>query len=120
MGFTALHYTDTDIIGNVPRDRAQKISRCNRVRRLTVEQDHFVSVGRLPTARCAAKKVLKRDLDEIWFHLALDNPRAADSIVDVIGGKSCLLASNPLAGRARPELAEGLRSFRSTDLCLTE
>ena len=53
----------------------------------------------------------EQDLDDIWFSIALDNPDAADALLDKIGGVSVLLAENREMGRARPELLEGLRSF---------
>lgn len=43
--------------------------------------------------------------------MALDNPAAADALLDQIGHACALLADNPALGRARPELLPGLRSF---------
>lgn len=53
----------------------------------------------------------EQDLDEIWLHIALDNPDAADEVLDAIGHTCMLLAEQPKMGRARPELALELRSF---------
>ena len=53
----------------------------------------------------------ERDLDEIWFHIALDNIGAADALLDAIDDRCRLLARQPMMGRARSELAPDLRSF---------
>ncbi len=53
----------------------------------------------------------KSDLVEIWDYIADDNEARADAFVDMIDQKLHALASNPGMGRARDELAEGLRSF---------
>ncbi len=53
----------------------------------------------------------ERDLIEIWNFIATDNERAADGVLDRIEGALEMLANNPLAGRARPELGAQLRSF---------
>ena len=53
----------------------------------------------------------ERDLDEIWFHIAVDNLGAADALLDAIDQRCRLLARQPMMGRARPELAPDLRSF---------
>lgn len=41
----------------------------------------------------------------------MDNPAAADKLLDDMGDTMRRLAQQPLMGRARIELAEGLRSF---------
>ncbi len=51
------------------------------------------------------------DLDSIWSFVAADNVRAADKLVDRIGDVFEMLLQNPMAGRERPDLREGLRSF---------
>ena len=51
------------------------------------------------------------DLDSIWSYIALDNLRAANDQIDRIGEVFEMLVQNPLAGRERPELQMGLRSF---------
>lgn len=60
--------------------------------------------------------VLKRpkaeeDLRDIWLHIASENPGAATRLLRTIEEKLVKLAGFPFMGRARPELAEGLRSF---------
>lgn len=62
-------------------------------------------------ARVRKTALAESDLEEIWFYIALDNPEAADALLDRIEGQSDLLARNPRLGRARPELLEELRSF---------
>jgi toxin ParE1/3/4 len=56
----------------------------------------------------------ERDLDEIWYHIAVDNLNAADALLDRIDQRCRLLASQPMVGRARPELAPDLRSLAAT------
>ncbi len=51
------------------------------------------------------------DLNSIWDFIANDNPAAADQVLDRIGEVLDMLIQHPLAGRQRPELAPGLRSF---------
>jgi toxin ParE1/3/4 len=51
------------------------------------------------------------DVDSIWDFIASDNVTAADRVLDRIGDVLDMLIRNPLAGRQRPELAPGLRSF---------
>ncbi len=51
------------------------------------------------------------DLDEIWLSIAGDSVARADKFIDDLTDRFVLLASTPRAGRARPELAQGLRSF---------
>jgi toxin ParE1/3/4 len=53
----------------------------------------------------------ERDLDSIWSFIAPDNVRAADKLVERIGKVFEMLVNTPLAGRERPELGRGLRSF---------
>ncbi|SFL54447.1 type II toxin-antitoxin system RelE/ParE family toxin [Methylobacterium pseudosasicola] len=52
----------------------------------------------------------EKDLVEIWAYIAQDDVRAA-GLVDQIQAKLVLVADRPLIGRARPELAEALRSI---------
>ena len=54
----------------------------------------------------------ENDLAEIWFYIAQDNPEAADRFIDRIYD-TChkTLGPSPEVGRARPELADALRSF---------
>ena len=54
------------------------------------------------------------DLVEIWVYIARENEQAADGVLGRIERALRTLADNPLIpliGRARPELAPGLRSF---------
>lgn len=51
------------------------------------------------------------DLLELWVTIAEENLNAADNVLDVIQSTVTLLAAQPEMGRARPELAEGLRSL---------
>ena len=51
------------------------------------------------------------DLAEIWDYIAADNVSAADAIADLIGDKVQALSRQPGMGRARPELANELRSL---------
>ena len=54
-----------------------------------------------------------RALDDalaIWRYIAADSDIFADAWLDRIDAKLDLLARNPSMGRARPELAAGLRS----------
>ena len=49
------------------------------------------------------------DLEEIWQHIALDNPYAADKLIDAIYEKCLLFKENPEIGRNRDELLPGIR-----------
>lgn len=49
------------------------------------------------------------DLRDIWHHVAMDNPRAADALLGKLADAVWPLADYPEFGRARPELAPGLR-----------
>ena len=51
------------------------------------------------------------DLLEIWFFIAEDNDEAADRFLDLLDQKCRHLADFPKSGRAREDLALGLRSF---------
>lgn len=53
----------------------------------------------------------RSDLVEIWQYIADDSEARADAFVDMIDQKLIALAANPVMGRARDELADGLRSF---------
>jgi toxin ParE1/3/4 len=53
----------------------------------------------------------RRDVLEIWQHIARDNERAADRFIDVLTHYFELLGANPRAGRRRDELRPGYRSF---------
>lgn len=51
------------------------------------------------------------DLLELWLTIAEENLVAADESLDTIQATVSLLGNQPEMGRARPELADGLRSF---------
>ena len=51
------------------------------------------------------------DLLEAWLFIAEENQTAADRTLDAIERQAQALSSQPLIGRARPELAEGVRSW---------
>lgn len=53
----------------------------------------------------------RRDLDDIWFYIARDNPERADQFVDSIVVKCESISESPYMGRARPELGSGVRSL---------
>lgn len=53
----------------------------------------------------------RSDIDEILIFIAADNVEAAISFNDRLHEIFLMLGDNPLAGRERPELNEGLRSF---------
>lgn len=48
---------------------------------------------------------------QIWRYIADDNEMAADRLLDRFADVACKLESHPEAGRSRPELAVGMRSF---------
>ena len=51
------------------------------------------------------------DLLEAWLFIAEDNLSAADQVLDNIEREANMLATQPLMGRTRPELADGVRSW---------
>lgn len=51
------------------------------------------------------------DLADIWTFIADDSKQRADLFLDLLEDKLSLLATQPEMGRARPELAPGLRAF---------
>jgi toxin ParE1/3/4 len=51
------------------------------------------------------------DLTSIWDFIAHDNIRTADALLVRIEAAFDMLAANPLAGRARDDLAPKIRSF---------
>lgn len=62
--------------------------------------------------RYAVTREARLDLDEIWLYIAGDNPAAADRFLEKFHQRFKLLAENPGLGRARPEFAAGIRSYR--------
>lgn len=53
----------------------------------------------------------KTDLLEIWLYIAEEDLVAADKMLDRIAAEANTLSLQPLMGRARPELANGIRSW---------
>jgi toxin ParE1/3/4 len=51
------------------------------------------------------------DLFDIWGFIAADHIAAADAWIEKLDAQFLLLASHPLMGRERRELAKDLRSF---------
>ena len=65
-----------------------------------------------PVANKLVRTPLARlDLIDIWQFIADDNEKAADGFLDKIESALQMLRDNALAGRARPELGNGIRSF---------
>lgn len=58
-------------------------------------------IRRSPAARA--------DFNNIWLHIALDNPDAATRMVERIADATGRLAEYPLSAPAQPELGEGIR-----------
>ncbi len=54
------------------------------------------------------------DLLEAWQFIAQENPAAADRVLDIIEYETSMLLHQPLMGKARPELAEDIRSWPSS------
>jgi toxin ParE1/3/4 len=54
------------------------------------------------------------DLIEAWAFIAEENPTAANRVLDTIEREANALSSQPLMGRARPELAAGVRSWSTS------
>lgn len=53
----------------------------------------------------------RADLDDIWRRVALDNPAAADRLIDRIVARCQGLADHPQLGPARPEIAPEARAL---------
>ena len=53
----------------------------------------------------------RADLDEIWSHIALDSPSAADRLIDRIVARCQGLADHPHLGPARLEIAADARGL---------
>jgi toxin ParE1/3/4 len=49
------------------------------------------------------------DLDDIWVHIGSFDVKAADHWLDAVERRFKVLARQPEAGQARPDLAPGLR-----------
>lgn len=57
------------------------------------------------------RPLAQEDLTEIWEYIAEDGANRADAFIDRVDAKLRALAVQPMMGRARDELAAGLRSF---------
>jgi len=62
-------------------------------------------------ARRRIRPDAREDLDQIWSFVAVNNPKAADAMIDRLTEAFDMLLTMPLAARARPEFGENLRSF---------
>ena len=62
-------------------------------------------------ARVTRRPLAAADILDIWDHIAEDSLEQADRWVDKLDEKFKLLATQPLIGLARDELAADLRSF---------
>ncbi len=62
-------------------------------------------------ARIRFTNSAETDLLELWLAIAEENIVAADDSLDLIHATVSVLLEQPEMGRARPELADGLRSF---------
>ena len=62
-------------------------------------------------ARVTRRPLAAADILDIWDHIAEDSLDQADRWVDKLDEKFKLIATQPLMGRARDELAVDLRSF---------
>ena len=51
-----------------------------------------------------------RDVDDIWLHIAADDPAAATRVVERLAAGVARLAEFPESGRARPEIGPSARS----------
>ncbi|HEX2726101.1 MAG TPA: type II toxin-antitoxin system RelE/ParE family toxin, partial [Beijerinckiaceae bacterium] len=51
----------------------------------------------------------RRDLSDIWAYVAANCPDKADEILDLINERFRLIASYPLVGRARSDIASHVR-----------
>ena len=61
--------------------------------------------------RVTRRPLAEADILEIWDYIVDDSLAAADRWVDRLDVQFRLLAAQPMMGRARDELAPGVRSF---------
>lgn len=61
--------------------------------------------------RVVLTNAARQDLLDVWLYIAADKPDAADRLLDEIDETLCLLAGAPGLGRARDDIAPGLRYF---------
>ena len=62
-------------------------------------------------ARVLYTRSAETDLLEAWLFIAEEDPVAADRVLDAIDVEASTLSLQPMMGRARPELGEGVRSW---------
>lgn len=62
-------------------------------------------------ANVSRRPLAAADILDIWDYIADDSIEQADRWVDRLDEQLGLIATQPLMGRARAELAQGLRSF---------
>lgn len=62
-------------------------------------------------ARITRRPLAAADILDMWDHIAEDSIEQADRWLDKLDGKFGLIATQPLMGRARDELAANVRSF---------
>lgn len=67
----------------------------------------------MPLNRATKRPQSEADVKAIWDYVAYHSPREADALLVEIEAKFNFLANTPFAGRARPDLAENIRSFPS-------
>ena len=67
-------------------------------------------------ARCLVTPRADRDLDSIWS-FTVDNPSAADAMIDRLTDTFDMLLTMPQAGRVRYEFRESLGSFAVENYC---
>ncbi len=66
--------------------------------------------------RVTRRPLAADDIAEVWDYIAEDNLDAADRWIDRLDEQFGLLATQPLMGRARPEIGPELRSYRRCDV----
>ena len=59
----------------------------------------------------------RADMLDIWNYIAAESERSAEKVLLRIGEVYQMLASQPQAGRRRPELAERFEELPGRDLC---
>ena len=62
-------------------------------------------------ARVTLTQSAQTDVLEAWLYIAEGNQQAADRMLDAIEKEAHTLLLQPLMGRARPELADRVRSW---------
>jgi len=63
--------------------------------------------------RALRTRQAEQDLIEIWRHIAKDDPKAADRVLDELERKTKLLSWYPEIGRKRSDIAPDLRYLPS-------